>query len=277
MDSDQQALIVAEYRIEMRYQAVDAWATGVELVADGADKYLSTLQQVASAEQKLASAADPAVAAINQLDDQAGAAAKGLDKLGDEAQQTGKGMSTLDNIVTGVGERIGHTLVDMAAQAGQAIVQFVGDTIDKAGDFESGMNRFASVTGDSLEESGQSLEEFKDLFISLGRELPVSTAEVQQAAIEMAKGGIEPATIAAGGLRDVLNLAAAGEVGIAEAAEIASKQLGVWVDQAADAQTKAAFLKESVDLLSQAANASTVNVDDGEYRQVGRYCGVVLP
>jgi TP901 family phage tail tape measure protein len=85
---------------------------------------------------------------------------------------------------------------------------------------------------------------------------------VQQAAIEMAKGGIEPATIAAGGLRDVLNLAAAGEVGIAEAAEIASKQLGVWVDSAASADQKAAFLKDSVNLLSQAANASTVDVDD---------------
>lgn len=187
---------------------------------------------------------------------------KGVKGLGDDAEKGAKGVSLLDKIATGAAERIGHALTDAAQQAGQAIVQFIGDSISKAGDFEAGMNSFASVTGDALAESGQSLEDFKDLFISLGRELPVSTAEVQQAAIEMAKGGIEPATIAAGGLRDVLNLAAAGGVGIAEAAEIASKQLGVWVDQAASAQEKAAFLTQAVDLLSQAANASTVDVDD---------------
>jgi hypothetical protein len=47
LDSDSQALIVAEYRIEMRYQAVDSWMQSpkanhgrsrrLALVADGAD------------------------------------------------------------------------------------------------------------------------------------------------------------------------------------------------------------------------------------------------
>jgi len=235
---------------------------GVSLVADGSDKYLQTLTQVAAAETKLAAAADPAVAAINHIDDSASGAGKALDQMGDDAKQGAKGLSFLEQASIGVARKVGELVVNAAQEAGRAILKFVGDTINVAGDFEQGMNRFASVTGSSLEEGGQSLEQFKDLFISLGRELPVSTADVQQAAIEMAKGGIEPATIAAGGLRDVLNLAAAGEVGIAEAAEIASKQLGVWVDSAADANTKAAFLKDSVNLLSQAANASTVDVDD---------------
>jgi TP901 family phage tail tape measure protein len=124
------------------------------------------------------------------------------------------------------------------------------------------MNRFASVTGDSAGQSGQSLKQFKDLFISLGRELPVSTADVQQAAIEMAKGGIEPATIAAGGLRDVLDLAAAGEVGIAEAAEIASKQLGVWVDSAASADHQGRIPQRLGQLAQPGRERLTVDVDD---------------
>lgn len=235
---------------------------GVQLVADGGDKYLATLQKTEAAERQLGSAAQAAVSGVNALDDQLGTASKGVKGLGDDAEKGAKGLTVLERAAQGAGERIGHVLVDAAAQAGQAIVQFVGDSIGKAGDFEQGMNRFASVTGDALGESGKSLEDFKELFISLGRDLPVSTAEVQQAAIEMAKGGIEPATIAAGGLRDVLNLAAAGEIGIAEAAEISAKQLGVWVDKAATAQEKAAFLTEATDLLAQAANASTVNVDD---------------
>ncbi|KPV46244.1 hypothetical protein SE17_43480, partial [Kouleothrix aurantiaca] len=70
------------------------------------------------------------------------------------------------------------------------------------------------------------------------------------------------ATIAAGGLRTALDLAAASETGIAESAEILAKQLGVWVDAAADATVKSHFLGEAADLLSQAANASTVDVSD---------------
>jgi len=235
---------------------------GIDLVAQGADAYLQTLTQVTAAETKLASAAAPAVAGVNALDDSAGGAGKALDKLGDDAADGAKGLSGLQQVAVGAARQVGVLLTNAAEQAGRAILKFVGDTINVSGDFEQGMNRFASVTGSALDESGQSLDQFKDLFISLGRELPVSTAEVQQAAIEMAKGGIEPATIAAGGLRDVLNLAAAGEVSIAQAAEIASKQLGVWVDQSASATEKAAFLKDSVNLLSQAANASTVDVDD---------------
>jgi len=235
---------------------------GIDLVAQGADAYLQTLTQVTAAETKLAGAAAPAVAGVNALDDSASGAGKALDQMGADAQDGAKGLSGLQQIAVGAARQVGVLLTNAAEQAGRAILKFVGDTINVSGDFEQGMNRFASVTGSSLEEGGQSLEQFKDLFISLGRELPVSTAEVQQAAIEMAKGGIEPATIAAGGLRDVLNLAAAGEVSIAQAAEIASKQLGVWVDSAASADEKAAFLKDSVNLLSQAANASTVDVDD---------------
>lgn len=235
---------------------------GVDLVAQGADAYLNSLTQATAAETKLASAAAPAVAGINALDDSASGAGHALDQMGKDAADGGKGLSGLQQIAVGAARQVGVLLTNAAEQAGRAVLKFVGDTVSAAGDFEGGMNRFASVTGDALGESGQSLDDFKELFISLGRELPVSTAEVQQAAIEMAKGGIEPATIAAGGLRDVLDLAAAGEVGIAEAAEIASKQLGVWVDSAADATTKAAFLKDSVNLLSQAANASTVDVDD---------------
>ena len=137
------------------------------------------------------------------------------------------------------------------------MVAFAVDGVEKAGDFESKMNEFGAVTGDALSDSGKSLEDFSQLFIQLGRDLPVSTAEVQQAAIEMAKGGIEPATIAAGGLRTALNLAGASGVGIAESATILAKQLGVWVDQAASAGEKSQFLA-----LSQAANASTVDVHD---------------
>lgn len=235
---------------------------GVQLVADGADAYLADLTNATAAETKLGAAAVAAADGVNDLGGASKQAGKGTEDLGDKSEKGSHGLDGLKQAAIGAAREIGSKLVDAAQEAGQAVLQFIGDSIGKAGDFEQQMNRFASVTGSALADSGTSLEQFKDLFISLGRELPVSTAEVQQAAIEMAKGGIEPATIAAGGLRDVLNLAAAGEVGIAEAAEIASKQLGVWVDSAASAGEKAAFLTETSNLLAQAANASTVGVKD---------------
>lgn len=235
--------------------AADATAADAALLGHASDT-------AATGAETLGTAAKTASKGVDDLGKQSKEGSKETEGLGNKSEKGAQGLDRLKQAAFGAALEVGAKLVDAAAEAGQAIVQFIGESIGKAGDFEAGMNRFASVTGDALEESGQSLDDFKELFISLGRELPVSTAEVQQAAIEMAKGGIEPATIAAGSLRDVLNLAAAGEIGIAEAAEIASKQLGVWVDSAADAATKARFLTEASDLLAQAANASTVDVDE---------------
>lgn len=206
--------------------------------------------------------ASKAAAGVDHLGDTADRAGKESKGLGDDAEKGGKKLNFLEQAAIGAARKLGEFAVQGAQRAAQAVLQFGVDGVKAAGDFQGGMNRFAAVTGESLADSGKSLDDFKQLFISLGRDLPVSTAQVQEAAINMAKGGIEPATIAAGGLRTVLDLAAAGELGIAEAAEIASKQLGVWVDRAADATTKAKFLGESADLLSQAANASTVDVDE---------------
>lgn len=182
--------------------------------------------------------------------------------FGDTSDKTFRQMPGLADIAVGAFHKVGAVAVDAFAQAGAAAVAFIGDSIGVAGDFESGMNKFAAVAGESLQDAGLELKDFRDQFIQIGKELPVSTAKVQQAAIEMVKGGIEPATIAAGGLKQVIQFAAAADLELEEASIIAAKALGGWVDMAASAQEKADFLAHSTDLLSKAANASTVNVDD---------------
>lgn len=244
--------------------------------ATAAAKMASATDKADDKTGDLEKAAEQAAAGVDDLGDAARKASdpiadmgKAADKAGDEAddlddksRKGGKGLDFLGEAATGAVRKLGELAVDGLQEVAQAAADFAVDTVKAAGDFEGNMLSFAAVTGESLDESGQSLEDFRDLFISLGRDLPVSTAEVQQAAIEMAKGGIEPATIAAGGLRTALDLAGASGVGIAQSAEILAKQLGVWVDKAADAGTKSAFLAQTADLLSQAANASVVNVDD---------------
>jgi len=207
---------------------------GVQLVAENASGFFGDMNKASSA--------------VNQFSgDVTGAAQK---------------TSGAGEIMIGALRQVGTLAVNAFLEAGRAAVGFVGDSISAAGDFESGMNKFAAVAGNALEESGLALKDFRDQFIQIGKELPVSTAEVQQAAIEMVKGGIDPATIAAGGLKQVIQFAAAADLDLAEASTIAAKAIGGWVDQAASAEEKASFLAHSTDLLAKAANASTVNVDD---------------
>lgn len=206
--------------------------TGVQLTADGAAAFNRAMAD-----------GDKAVAGFGQ----SATAASGK-------------VSGFGQIVTGALRQVGAIAVNALAQATRAVVGFVGDSIKKAGDFEAGMNEFGAVTGSALKDSGKSLKDFSNLFIQLGRDLPVSTKDVQQAAIELAKGGIDPATIAAGALKTSLSLAAAGGLGLADSANILSKQLGVWVDGAASAADKSTFLTQTADLLSQAANVTTSDV-----------------
>lgn len=183
-------------------------------------------------------------------------------RFGTSATAASGKVNAFGEIAKGALRQVGSIATNALADAGRALIGLVGESVKKAGDFEAGMKEFAAVTGASLKDSGKSLKDFSDLFIQLGRDLPVSTKDVEQAAIELAKGGIDPATIAAGALKTSLSLAAAGGLGLADSANILSKQLGVWVDTAASAGDKSTFLTQTADLLSQAANVTTSNVSD---------------
>jgi TP901 family phage tail tape measure protein len=226
---------------------------GVRLVADDAAQYIAALDKAEKAERA----------------------------LGEGAEKGAKGLNALGQASIGAARQIGTLLTNAAADAGRAILQWGADGVRAASGFEDGMNNFASVVGGSLEGSGETLESFKEQFLELGREMPVSTAEVQQAAIEMAKGGIEPATIAAGGLRQTLQFAGAAGLELADAATIAAKTVAGWSAANATGEEKAILLAHATDLLSRAANASTVEVDElalGLYNAQGaaRNSGITL-
>lgn len=171
-----------------------------------------------------------------------------------------KSANSFQQVITGALRQVGAALVDFGIQGAKAIGGFVKDSIGLAGDFESGMLTFQSVAGKDVDAKG--LEQFRDLFLQLGKELPVSTSEVQLAATEMVKGGIDPATIAAGGLRQNIQFAAAAMDGdLVKAAEISSKIMGGWTSVTQSASDKSAFLTHATDLLAKAANASSTDVE----------------
>jgi hypothetical protein len=75
---------------------------------------------------------------------------------------------------------LGSMATQAFVQAAKATAAFVGDSINLAGDFEAGMLNFQAIAGKDVDTKG--LEQFRDLFLQIGKELPVSTADVQKAA-----------------------------------------------------------------------------------------------
>ena len=185
---------------------------------------------------------------------------KDLDDLGETAKKSGGGFNALQEIAVGALRQIGTMGVDLAISGLQKLGGFVVDSIGVAGDFQAKMNEVSAALGKGFEPGSESLTEFKDLFISLGKELPVSTAEVQDAALALVKGGLEPAVIEAGALRDSLNFAAAAGMGLADAAELTIKQLGTFVPIGASVTEQTEFMANAQNLLVKAAGASTLDV-----------------
>jgi TP901 family phage tail tape measure protein len=177
--------------------------------------------------------------------------------LGESASRSGGGFNALREVATGAFRFIG----EQAVQAAAKLAGFVGDSIGVAANFEEGMNQFAAAAGDSLGQAGLDVKDFSDLFVQLGKDLPVSTKEVQDAAITLVKGGIDPLILKAGGLESSLNFAAAAGMGLADAAELSIKQLGTFVPITASAAEQTRFLAEAQDLMVKAAGASTLDVD----------------
>lgn len=229
--------------------------SGVELVAQGAGEFVADMARAEAAHDEFIGAVVGADGRLRDANGRFIAVGKGAAEAGETARKGGAGFNAFGEIVTGVLRHVGEIAVDMALQAGKAVAGFVTDSVGIAGDFEAGMYQFGSVTSDAAVEASGGLEKFKSLFLELGAETQFSAAQAQEAAIELAKGGFEPAEIAGGALADTLALAAAGQLDLATAAEITAKQMGVW--ESTGLQTA-----QVANLMAQAANASTVDVEE---------------
>jgi hypothetical protein len=172
-----------------------------------------------------------------------------------ESEAAERGLDTLATKSGHLGSMMSGALAAGVAAAGVAIAGAGAAAIHTAGDFESTLNRFASVTGSSVADAGLSLDQFSQKFLQLGQDTQFSAQQAADAAVALAKGGVPVADILGQATEATLGLAAAGELELAPAAEIVAKQLGVWGNTGVTAAQVA-------DRLAQAANASTVDVDE---------------
>lgn len=163
-------------------------------------------------------------------------------------------VSVIDK-ASGILGGIGKAVAGIAMAAGAAAIGVGVASVKMAADFESTMNMFGSVAGQSLGAAGLNVKDFSELALKLGADTKFSAQEAGDAMVNLAKGGVDMKSIMTDATKATLDLAAAagGNVGLAEAADIVAKQLGVWGEKGVTAT-------QISNLLAQAANASATDV-----------------
>jgi TP901 family phage tail tape measure protein len=137
---------------------------------------------------------------------------------------------------------------------GVAATKFAFTSFSKAMDFEAQMSSIQALTGATNEE----MKRMSALAIKMGADTKYSALEAAQGIEELLKAGLTPAQVEAGGLEAALNLATAGELELADAAEIMSTAMNAF---RRDALTAA----QASDILAGTANASATSVQELRY------------
>lgn len=185
-----------------------------------------------------------------------------LQKTGQQAQESSSQVDKSGQVMTGALRRVGEIGVNALLAAGQAFVGFMKDQVNAAADYEGSMNMLQAVTG----ATGDQMKQAGELAQKLGADLDLpatSAADAGKAMTELAKAGlsVDQAMAAAKG---TLQLAAAGGLDEAKAAEIAANALNVF-------GLEGSKVTDVANLLANAANASSLEVTDAAdaFRQAG--------
>jgi len=150
--------------------------------------------------------------------------------------------------------------------AGAVIAAGLGVAISKAADFEERISAIGAVTGATEKE----LESIRKKALQLGADTKFSALEAAFAIEELSKAGVSLDDIMNGAADAVVNLAAAGEIDLTEAASIASAALNTFGLKGKD-------MAHVADLIAGSANASAIDVHEfGEsLKQSGAAAGLV--
>ena len=161
---------------------------------------------------------------------------------------------TLEGISEQAANKIDSSLSKMklgfaSMVVGAGILATLAFPIDKAAEFEQGLSAIKAVSGATNAE----MKILSDLSLEMGKKTKYSALESAQGIEELIKAGVSLKDVVNGGIEGALNLAAAGEIEVADAAEIASMALNAFRNDALTV-TKAA------DILAGAANASATDI-----------------
>ena len=144
-----------------------------------------------------------------------------------------------------------QTLGRTGVLVGGALAAGLGVAVAKFADFQQAMS-YVAATG---EDARGSFEQLKEAALDAGASTVFSATESANAIEEMAKAGVDAKDILSGGLKGALDLAAAGGLGVADAAGIAATALKVFNLEGSD-------MSHVADLLAAGAGKAMGDVSD---------------
>lgn len=162
---------------------------------------------------------------------------EGLKKGGSATKALGEGITDLGRSMT-----LGLTVPIVAAG---------GAATSMAAGFDDAMSQVQGALGGASAD----MDGLRDLALQLGADTVFSATESAQAMVELAKGGLTEAQIKGGALAASMDLAAAGQLNLADAAATTVQMMGSFGLGAGDATRIA-------NALAGAANASSADVSD---------------
>lgn len=203
------------------------------------------------------SSASNAVSVLARLDDQG--VVSGLKKIkvsmeeikGKDGKLNWEGLKKGGAATKALGEGITDLGSSMTLGLTVPIVAAGGAAISVAASFDDAMSQVQGALGDASADT----EGLRQLALQLGSDTVFSATEAAQAMVELAKGGLTEADIKGGALAASMDLAAAGQLNLADAAETTVQMMGSFGLGAADATRIA-------NALAGAANASSADVSD---------------
>ena len=203
------------------------------------------------------SSASNAVSVLARLDDQG--VVSGLKKIkvsmeeikGKDGKLNWEGLKKGGAATKALGEGITDLGSSMTLGLTVPIVAAGGAAISVAANFDDAMSQVQGALGDASADT----EGLRQLALQLGSDTVFSATEAARAMVELAKGGLTEADIKGGALAASMDLAAAGQLNLADAAETTVQMMGSFGLGAGDATRIA-------NALAGAANASSADVSD---------------
>lgn len=158
---------------------------------------------------------------IGDLKAKAREAAAAYKGIGDGAK---KGTEPAGKAVTGLSKSLRDNSADWdqasgaALKAGGLLAAGVGIVVKSYADFDKQMSSVSATGADAR----QNIDALRETAIRLGADTQFSAGEAAQGIEELLKAGVSAADVMGGGLAGALDLAAAGQIRVADAAEIAA-------------------------------------------------------
>ncbi len=141
--------------------------------------------------------------------------------------------------------------VALGVASAVGLAAFTKNAAGLEAEFGKTMNQLAATTGAPKRE----MRSLSALALKMGADTAFSASDASQAMLELARGGMTAATIKGGALQGTLTLAAAGELDMATAANVAVKSMGQF-------NLKGSQMDAVAAALAGGANASSASVSD---------------